>query len=588
MTANPNTSMKCSCDTTGYSRARRQAAVCAAFLLVLALPVSSALGAGRFLAISYHDVRYDAHVNASESQPTVSAANLAKQFQWLADHGYTPVSMQRIIDASAGGAQLPERAVLLTFDDGFRSFQDIVLPLLEEFRYPAVLALVTSWLEVAPGRNVRYGTEYKPREAFLTWRQIHEIGRSPLVEIASHSHDLHRGVIGNPQGNSQPAATTRIYSGGGYEPQQRYLDRVRDDIVASLDLIERHTGRRPRVMAWPFGAYTRETTQLIRDLGMVAALTLESGDADVGRLDRIPRLYLSGNPDMRAFARLMHDYFERPTIKRSIRIGLDDIYGDGADAGERRLGEVLDTVKELGINTAVVKAFRDEDDDGAAESMYFPNRHLPMRADLLNRVIWQLRTRAGIRWVYVWMPAGFDSLDAGQEFEVLEDLGRNLYLTGLFIETPKRARRMVHEWAERLQVWQNASASANSEIRLAMGRSLSEHDLGKGGLGRFGEDVEGVVDDLFLMLSPSAVDDLPGHDEIVGFIGELAKARSKLVDYVLEIPAASGEKGVAAVRRFLAAGLPSVGVYPSGSRIDETDLERFRAQLSLRDHPSRP
>ncbi|MDZ7810192.1 MAG: poly-beta-1,6-N-acetyl-D-glucosamine N-deacetylase PgaB [Arhodomonas sp.] len=55
------------------------------------------------------------------------------------------------------------------------------------------------------------------------------------------------------------------------------------------------------------------------------------------------------------------------------------------------------------MRSVYLQAFADPDGDGNAAAMYFPNRHLPVRADLFNRVAWQLRTRAGVR-VYAWMP----------------------------------------------------------------------------------------------------------------------------------------------------------------------------------------
>nr|WP_255210794.1 poly-beta-1,6-N-acetyl-D-glucosamine N-deacetylase PgaB [Methylogaea oryzae] len=57
----------------------------------------------------------------------------------------------------------------------------------------------------------------------------------------------------------------------------------------------------------------------------------------------------------------------------------------------------------MGISTVYLQAYSDPDGDGNAEQLYFPNRHLPVRQDLFNRVAWQLKTRAGVK-VYAWMP----------------------------------------------------------------------------------------------------------------------------------------------------------------------------------------
>src|SRR3546814_20361995 len=57
----------------------------------------------------------------------------------------------------------------------------------------------------------------------------------------------------------------------------------------------------------------------------------------------------------------------------------------------------------MGVNTVFLQAFADPEGEGLVRSLYFPNRWLPMRADLFNRVAWQLRNRTGVR-VYAWMP----------------------------------------------------------------------------------------------------------------------------------------------------------------------------------------
>src|SRR5690606_9624792 len=95
---------------------------------------------------------------------------LADLFDWLRTNDYHPVSVSQIVEARNGGAKLPPRPVLLTFDDGYASGYTKVFPLLQRFNYPAVFALVTSWLEVPPGGNIQLGAKLSvPRDTFLTW-----------------------------------------------------------------------------------------------------------------------------------------------------------------------------------------------------------------------------------------------------------------------------------------------------------------------------------------------------------------------------------------------------------------------------------
>ena len=101
--------------------------------------------------------------------------------------------------------------MLLSFDDGYASFYTRVYPLLKAFGYPAVLALVGSWLDAPEDATVMYGDQPVPRRNFMSWEQLREVAASGLVEIASHSYALHQGIIANPQGNLEPALTSRLY-----------------------------------------------------------------------------------------------------------------------------------------------------------------------------------------------------------------------------------------------------------------------------------------------------------------------------------------------------------------------------------------
>ncbi|MGO4780418.1 polysaccharide deacetylase family protein, partial [Lysobacter sp. 2RAB21] len=112
------------------------------------------------------------------------------------------------IKASRGEKKLPPKAVLLTFDDGLRSIYTHVFPLLRAYRYPALMAVVTGWVDLPREQQVDYGPRMFTHDDFVTWDQLREMQASGLIEIASHSDNLHRGVTSNPQGNTMPAAIT--------------------------------------------------------------------------------------------------------------------------------------------------------------------------------------------------------------------------------------------------------------------------------------------------------------------------------------------------------------------------------------------
>ncbi len=96
-----------------------------------------------YVAICYHDVRDDVVPLSDPDRYAVSTFELTRQFEWMAANGYHPVSLEQIVTASKGGKPLPDNAVLLTFDDGYRSFYTHIFPLLKAYNYPAVFAIVS-------------------------------------------------------------------------------------------------------------------------------------------------------------------------------------------------------------------------------------------------------------------------------------------------------------------------------------------------------------------------------------------------------------------------------------------------------------
>jgi biofilm PGA synthesis lipoprotein PgaB len=366
------------------------------FLLALCAPPAEARD--EFVALSYHDIQDEVAKDIVAGQTAVATQNLIAQFDWLKREGWQVIDANALRAAKAGRKRLPEKAALLSFDDGYASFYAKVFPLLKRYGYPAVLAAVGDWM--APGKAAD-----APREALLTWAQIREMRRSGLVEIASHSHGLHRGVLGNPQGNLQPAGTTRLHDPATktYEDDAAYLKRIRAEMRRASDDILENVGARPRIMVWPYGEANRIMVQAAREAGMDITLALGDGSNGLADLPYAHRLLVAENPDIADFARMMNALRQGDRPLRVVHADLDYIYDPDPAQTERNLGLLLDRVQAMRVNTVYLQAYADPDGDGNAEALYFPNRHLPMRADLFNRAAWQLQTRARVK-VYAWMP----------------------------------------------------------------------------------------------------------------------------------------------------------------------------------------
>lgn len=366
-----------------------------------------------FRVFAFHDIRENvrATFDTDPEELAVDQSVLMNFFSWLRDNAYHPVTLDQIWASRHGGARLPDKPVLLVFDDGYQSFYSKVFPLLKLFRFPAVFALVTEWLEVPAGQPVMsYGKTSVPREKFLSWPEVAEMSASGLAEFATHTHALHKGVVANPQGNEIPAVVTHRYDSrtATYESDAAYLQRLIADLRLGKQLIEKHTGVPMRAVVWPYGAYNNTALAAADAVGLPFAMSLESGpnSPDVP-LNRIRRGLVSFDalaPDYLYYLRTPagFDGDVRP-VNRVMHVDLDYVYDPDPKQQEENLSLLLERVKKISPTSVFLQAYADPDGDGVADAVYFPNRHLPMRADLFSRVAWQLMTRSGVK-VYAWMP----------------------------------------------------------------------------------------------------------------------------------------------------------------------------------------
>ena len=379
-----------------------------ALLLLLPAARTFAETEEELTVLSYHEIseRADALVPDYAVTPTA----FVRQMDWLRNHGYRFVSISDVLAAREGKRPLPAQAVLVTFDDGYQSVYEHAWPILKLFRIPAVIAVVGSWLE-SKG-TVNFDGKELPRGKLLSWKELREMSDSGLVEVGSHSFDLHRGVQGNPQGNMQPSGTTRRWlpEERRHEDEQTYRRRIQADLERNDALIRRHIGRPPRVIAWPYGRYNAITREIAERLGMRIGLTLDDGanmhDTPLWGLRRILVERTMALWDLeREITIRNRNLSDNDRPQKVMHVDLDYVYDADPAQQERNLGHLLDRIVAMGVNAVYLQAFADPDGDGTANAVYFPCRRLPMRADLFNRVAWQIRTRTQVRRLYAWMPA---------------------------------------------------------------------------------------------------------------------------------------------------------------------------------------
>ena len=152
---------------------------------------------------------------------TVTESTFRAHMQYIADQGYTVVAPSDLVS----GALLPEKGVMITFDDGYADNVTAALPILADFEYKAVVALITSCM-VDDG------------SFWMNWEMCRQAVESGFLELGVHTHATHK----------YPGIQRREG-----ESQEEYEARLFPDLETAIALIEEYTGTTPLHFAYPQG-----------------------------------------------------------------------------------------------------------------------------------------------------------------------------------------------------------------------------------------------------------------------------------------------------------------------------------------------
>lgn len=186
-----------------------------------------------------------------------------KQFEkdlvFLKEKGYKTVTVSQLLDYSQGRGKLPEKAIMITFDDGCETLYAYAKPLLEQYGFTAVGFVVGSLADYyteLDDHNLNYSN--------LNWAEIKELSMGNTVEIQSHSYDLHKNT-GNRSGAKKKKGETF----------EQYAEFLGADASKMKTEMLKHTGKAPVAIAYPFGSFSSESKEILKKYGIKMAFTCE-------------------------------------------------------------------------------------------------------------------------------------------------------------------------------------------------------------------------------------------------------------------------------------------------------------------------
>lgn len=211
----------------------------------------------RLPIIMYHHVSKD---SGKLGKYTVSPKEIERDIIYLKQQGYTTIVMEDLINFVYNRAELPEKPIMLTFDDGYYSNYVYVLPLLEKYDCKAVISITGSYIDKSTAEG-----ELNPAYSYLTWDLVKELTESPYVEIQNHSYGMHE--ICERKGCA-------IMKGEDYND---YSKKMVNDIGKLQKVIEEKTGYRPTTFTYPYGFICVECNKILREMGFLATLSCYEG-----------------------------------------------------------------------------------------------------------------------------------------------------------------------------------------------------------------------------------------------------------------------------------------------------------------------
>jgi peptidoglycan/xylan/chitin deacetylase (PgdA/CDA1 family) len=194
---------------------------------------------------------------------TVSPEAFDAQLEYLDEAGYHPITLTDLYLNLTEGYPLPEKPIVLTFDDGYRDAYEVVFPKLLDYGFPA-----TFFVLATPAHH--------ESDDYLTWAQMTEMSEAGM-SIQAHGRDH-------------------------VDLRDRSYDFLVYQVLGIKEAIEHHTGKTPRFFCYPSGHRDSDVIKVLESAGYWGAVTTEWGQTHTREnLFEMPRLRIQGEDTLAIF-----------------------------------------------------------------------------------------------------------------------------------------------------------------------------------------------------------------------------------------------------------------------------------------------
>lgn len=209
--------------------------------------------------LMYHSIAYEAG-----NDLRVPKEKLREQMQIIKDNGFTPITLDELYSHFNDSAALPQKPIVITFDDGYKDNYENALPVLKEFGFKATVFVITCQTDDSTD--------------FMTSAQLKEMNANG-IDIECHT-------VTHPH------------------LKELSYDKQLTELKASKEKLEKMLNKKIDYIAYPYGSYNNDTVKLTKSLGYKMAFTTNEGQANKDQgIFTLDRMYISNSNSL--------DYFKK-------------------------------------------------------------------------------------------------------------------------------------------------------------------------------------------------------------------------------------------------------------------------------------
>lgn len=228
--------------------------ICVA-LMPTANSIMTAAGVAKSNGIRLPILMYHHVLDKSRSlnKYTVSPDEFESDLKYIKEQGYTTVVVADLINFCEKGTQLPEKPIMITFDDGYESVFHFACPLLKKYEMKAVINIIGKYADLyseCDDHNIRY--------SHITWQQLKQAVDENVLEVQNHTYDMHKNGKRNGIGKMRGEST------------EHYANAVGKDISELQERVKEKLGFYPTAFAYPFGTISKEALPVLKNIGFKA------------------------------------------------------------------------------------------------------------------------------------------------------------------------------------------------------------------------------------------------------------------------------------------------------------------------------